>query len=207
MAEDERELEVKYFLADLNRMIDILDRLGVSLKKERVHEFNLIFDTRDRDLARSGQVLRLRKDWKSYMTFKGPDVSGADVLNRQEIQFAVSNFESAKNMLTALGFEVSMVYEKYRTLYQHNQVDITLDEMPYGDFVEIEGPTVSEIIEVSNMLGLGWDKRILVRYTDLFDDLRIRLDLDFRDLVFNEFQKLKITQYDLGVQPADMDRV
>jgi adenylate cyclase class 2 len=206
MAVDARELEVKYFITDLNRMIDKLDRLGASLKKERVHEFNLIFDTRDRDLASSGQVLRLRKDWKSYMTFKGPGVTGADVLNRQEIQIAVSNFGSAEKLLTALGFEVSMVYEKYRTLYQYDQVDITLDEMPYGDFIEIEGPTASDIMETSDMLGLSWDKRILVRYTDLFEDLRKRLDLDFRDLVFNEFQELKITQFDLGVQPADLDR-
>jgi adenylate cyclase class 2 len=206
MAVDERELEVKYFIADLTRMIDMLHRLGASLKKERVHEFNLIFDTRDRDLIRSGQVLRLRKDSKSYITFKGPGVTGADVLNRQEIQFAVSNFESAKKLLTALGFEVSMVYEKYRTLYQYNQVEVTLDEMPYGDFIEIEGPTASEIMEVSRMLGLSWEKRILVRYTDLFEELRKRLDLEFRDLVFNEFQTLKITQDDLGVQPADLDR-
>jgi len=56
------------------------------------------------------------------------------------------------------------------------------------------------------MLGLSWEKRILVRYTDLFEELRKRLDLEFRDLVFNEFQKLKITQDDLGVQPADLDR-
>ena len=184
----------------------MLHRLGASLKKERVHEFNLIFDTRDRDLIRSGQVLRLRKDSKSYITFKGPGVTGADVLNRQEIQFAVSNFESAKKLLTALGFEVSMVYEKYRTLYQYNQVEVTLDEMPYGDFIEIEGPTASEIMEVSRMLGLSWEKRILVRYTDLFEELRKRLDLEFRDLVFNDFQTLKITQDDLGVQPADLDR-
>lgn len=206
MAVDERELEVKFFIADLTKMIDLLDKLGASLNKERVHEFNLLFDTRERDLTRSGQVLRLRKDWKSYMTYKGPGVTGADVLNRQEIQFAVSNFESAKNLLTALGFEVSMVYEKYRTLYQYNQVEVTLDEMPYGDFIEIEGPTASEIMEISRILGLSWDKRILVRYTDLFEELRKKLDLDFRDLVFNEFQKLKITQYDLGVQPADMDQ-
>ena len=206
MAIDERELEIKYYIADLNRIVDLLNGLGASIKKERVHELNLKFDSRDRDLTRRGQILRVRKDSDSYITFKGPGVNDSDVLNRQEIQFAVSSFESAKKLLSTLGFDILMVYEKFRTLYRYDQVEVSLDEMPYGDFIEIEGPSVSEIRDISSKMGLNWDKRILVSYTDLFEELRNRLDLRFRDLVFNEFHGLEITQHDLGVRPADIDQ-
>lgn len=43
------------------------------------------------------------------------------------------------NLLQELGYVVSEVYEKYRTTYKLNVLQITLDEMPYGMFVEIEG--------------------------------------------------------------------
>ena len=55
-------------------------------------------------------------------------------------KFEVSSFDNAKALLEALGYRVSVMYEKYRTTYDWGGCEVTLDEMPYGDFAEIEGP-------------------------------------------------------------------
>jgi len=35
-----------------------------------------------------------------------------------------------------------MMYEKYRTTFTIGSLEVVLDELPYGNFVEIEGPIV-----------------------------------------------------------------
>jgi len=42
----------------------------------------------------------------------------------------------------ALGYAVYMMYEKYRTTFRLDNLEVVLDELPYGNFVEIEGLTV-----------------------------------------------------------------
>ena len=54
----------------------------------------------------------------------------------------VESFDQARAFLAALGYQVDMVYEKYRTKYELEGVHLDLDEMPYGDFIELEGNDV-----------------------------------------------------------------
>jgi adenylate cyclase class 2 len=96
-----------------------------------------------------------------------------------------------------------MIYEKYRTTYQLNEVIITLDEMPYGDFVELEGPNPESIQAVNQLLGLDWEARIVENYLVLFDRLRSKLSLTFHDLTFANFESLDVSPETLGVRPAD----
>ena len=78
-----------------------------------------------------------------------------------------------------------------------------LDEMPYGHFSEIEGSDTSAINQAAGNLDLSWEARIPESYTSLFDLLKEKLALTFRDLSFANFADLKITPEDLGVVPAD----
>lgn len=199
----DQELEVKFFVSDLARIEARLRSLGARLEMPRVLERNLRFDTPAGDLARAMQVLRLRQDTQAHITYKGParDAGGARL--RQEIEFVASDFDSARALIQALGFVVSMGYEKYRTTYLWSEVHVTLDEMPYGNFIEIEGSDPLTLQRVTAQLGLDWEQRVSASYVVLFDILRQRMDLAFRDLSFDNFQGLTITAGDLGVQPAD----
>ena len=127
----------------------------------------------------------------------------AGVIARREIEFAVSDFQSAQSLLETLGYQVSLMYEKYRTTYTLDGLQITLDEMPYGHFTEIEGSDTSAIHQAAENLDLSWEARIPESYTSLFDLLKEKLALTFRDLSFTNFADLKITAEDLGVVPAD----
>lgn len=203
MGQHHQELEVKLYLADLPAFKQRLENSGGQLLEERLHEINLRFDLPDGELTRTAQVLRLRQDTSARMTYKGPGETIAGVHARREIEFTVVDFESAQALLEILGYQVSLMYEKYRTTYSLEGVQVTLDEMPYGNFTEIEGSDTSAIHRVTERLGLSWDARILESYTSLFDHLQNKLGLTFRDLAFKNFVELEITPEDLGVTPAD----
>lgn len=203
MNANQTELEVKYYLADLPALEARLQALGAQPAQARVHEVNLRFDTPTLDLTNSFQVLRLRQDSAARMTYKGPGEDKDGVRLRKEIEFSVSDFDSARDLLQALGYQVTLMYEKYRTTYKLEDVEVSLDQMPYGDFAEIEGPDSASIRRASHSLGLDWERRGSESYTVLFERLRLVLSFTFRDLAFDNFRGVKVTPADLGMQPAD----
>jgi adenylate cyclase, class 2 len=115
----------------------------------------------------------------------------------------VEDFERAKEFLEALGYRVVVFYEKFRTTYVLNDVHIMLDELPYGEFVEIEGENVNEIHNIANLLGLNWDVMIKAGYHALFERVAGKYSLELSQLSFSALQKVKITPDDLDIQTAD----
>jgi adenylate cyclase class 2 len=200
----DQELEVKYLLADLPALEKRLQALGARQVAARTHEINLRFDTSDGTLDKSLQVLRLRRDQAVHLTYKGPATSQQGVRVRTEIEFTVDDFGKAQRFLEALGYQVALMYEKYRTTYLLSGVEILLDELPYGDFVEIEGSDPQAIHSVNDRLGLNWDRRAPESYITLFEALKARLGFSFRDLSFENFSSLKIAPTDLELHPADL---
>ena len=78
---------------------------------------------------------------------------------RLELEVVVSDFATTQRLLEALGYQISLVYEKYRSIYELQRVHVTLDEMPFGAFVELEGPDGATIQAVAQRLGLDWAAR------------------------------------------------
>jgi len=199
----DHEIEVKFPIANLALVEARLQSLEAQLTQARVQETNLRLDTSDQSLTRTLQVLRLRQDSQARVTYKGPGITRDGVRIRQEFEFAVSDFEAARNLFDALGYSVSMMYEKYRAMYDLDDVHVTLDEMPYGSFVEIEGPQPASIQAAATRLGLNWERRVLDSYTALFDQLRAARGFTFRDLSFANFAGMQSALATLGIQPAD----
>ena len=203
MAHSNKELEAKFYVADLGQLQETLEGLEAILVQPRVYERNLRFDTPEQKLTHSAQVLRLRQDTANHLTYKGPSDVKTGVSARTEIEFSVDNFDKAQNLLEALGYRVSMIYEKYRTVYELNNTLITIDEMPFGDFAEIEGTDRANIEKVCNQLGLIWEHRSLESYAVLFETTKKNLNLNFRDLTFENFAGIKIDASHFALSPAD----
>ncbi len=199
-----QESEVKFYVQDLPAIEQRLKELAAILVQPRTFEINLRFDTPELDLSRNMRVLRLRQDTAARMTFKGPAHGLEGVRVRQEIEFIVEDFETARALLEALGYEVSMGYEKFRTVYDLGEVHITLDELPYGNFVEIEGPDPESILDVNLDLGLVWEARAPESYVAIFDRLKKELGLEFRDLSFENFTWLEISPDQMKLPFADV---
>ncbi len=202
MSKTEQENEVKFLVRDLSAIAERLQTLGARLTHPRVHETNLRFDTSDGALTREHRVLRLRQDAGSVITYKGPAAPGQAVSMRQEIEFTVSDYQSARHLLEALGFQVAITYEKYRTMYALGSLAITLDEMPFGSFVEIEGPDAESIQAAAARLQLDWEARGLTSYLALFDQLRAARGLTAQNLTFAELHGIQASPQDLGMRYA-----
>ncbi|NWF64818.1 MAG: class IV adenylate cyclase [Chloroflexi bacterium] len=198
------ETEVKFFVNNLEQIETRLCEMKAHLIQGRVHEINLRFDNANNDLQSEFKVLRLRKDTEARFTFKGPNqVNSEDVTSRMEIECTVSDFDSAKQFLEALGFRTVAFYEKFRATYELNNVHVMLDEMPYGNFVEIEGEDVSLLRAAARQLGLKWEASVKTGYLALFTSAARALNLDPSQLSFDALKSIPISAQDLGVEAAD----
>ena len=125
---------------------------------------------------------------------------------RQEVEIGVSDFDQARKLLESLGYSLAVEYEKWRTTYHYNGLEIVLDELPFGNFCEIEGEKSEVIRSTATILALDWETRISTSYLGLFDELKRNLSLPVNNLTFEEFRNTPIIPKDLGVTPADTPR-
>ena len=199
-----QEIEAKFHVQNLRKIELRLLELKAQLIQPRVHEINLRFDRSDGELRNSFRVLRLRQDDIARFTFKGPSVEKeGGILSRQEIEFEVGDFDSAKQFLEAVGFQVVVFYEKFRTTYELNDTHIMLDELPYGSFIEIEGENVETIRSVADALGLNWEAMVKAGYHALFERVAGKYGLDVSKLSFENLEGVTIKITDMGIVAAD----
>ena len=208
MGETNQEIEAKFYVNHLDKILTRLNELESRLIQPRILETNIRFDLPDASLRSEHRVLRLRRDTEARLTYKDPSENEQGVLSRREIEFIVGDFNKAKQFLEALGYQSIFYYEKYRTTYflQSSEVSVhvMLDELPYGKFVEIEGETIEMIKEIANKLNLKWDTAIGKSYSALFEQARKILNFSFQDLSFTNFSGISVTASHLGVQAADV---
>ncbi len=191
---DYREEEMKLYVPELEPVEDRLITLGAKLKAPRVYERNVRFENADQTMTSSGTVLRLRQDTRTRLTFKEGNESGSgDVMSRFEAEVEVSDYDAMYTILYKLGFMPFMIYEKYRTTYELDEVEIVLDEMPYGNFVEMEGEG-SRLAPLRTQLELNDAPNFRAGYVSLFERVRRKLGLTFRDLTFDNFKGLSVPQ-------------
>jgi adenylate cyclase, class 2 len=183
------ETEVKFLLNNLPTLRERLLAAGAQLHKARVFERNVRFDTADSTLLSQNSLLRLRQDTAIRLTLKTPPETAEQsqqVKVMQELEVSVSDFDTMSQILTRLGYAPVQVYEKYRETFTLDGIEIVLDELPYGDFIELEGDEAA-IRQLADRLGLDWDKRILTNYLALMAQLHAHHNLPFTDLTFANF--------------------
>lgn len=105
-------------------------------------------------LTEKRAILRVRKTQsKTILTFKQRIQNEFDVKQQTEHETEVKNAEELTKIIENLGFEKNLVYEKRRKTWRFRQVEIVLDELPFGEFMEIEG-SITAIAEAEMILGI-----------------------------------------------------
>lgn len=200
----DKELEVKFYIRDFKAMEEKIISIGAKLIQARTHEYNLRFDTPDGAMSEAKNLLRLRRDIGNRLTYKGPSTTLGGVLARKEIEFDVSDFDLARKFVEALGFTRKFVYEKYRSTYDYSGHKITLDELPYGNFLEVEGPAAESIQDTAHLLNLDWEQRLPETYISIFQRIKDLDNLKFKNLTFENFQNIEVSMSRVGISPADI---
>jgi adenylate cyclase class 2 len=147
------EIEKKYRIESTCR-----ETIIASLKEAsaefigREFEENTIYSS-DR-LREIGAIIRIRKtDKRAILTFKRRIDNEFDVKQQIEHETQVSDAAAAEAIVGELGLKPALVYEKYRDTWKFRSVEIVLDKLPFGDYMEIEG-SVTAIKEAEIVLGL-----------------------------------------------------
>jgi adenylate cyclase class 2 len=181
------EIEVKFFLPNPEAVRTALTTLGASVQSN-VFEINHCYENAEKGLKQAGYLLRLRHDHSWRLTFKSkPTFNDPQFKIYRELEVGLEDGVSMNAILEALGFQPIQIYEKWRETYHWKNTTLCIDTMPFGVFMEIEGPK-TEIIAAAQRLGFEWDKRILTNYLSIFEMLRQKENLNFNDLTFTNFK-------------------
>lgn len=197
------EREVKFYLTGIKNIQRELLSAGAEIIHPRVLERNLRFDFPDGALTGAGKVLRLRQDDHARLTYKDRATNEDVISEREELEIRIDDFKTARALLEALGYEVSVQYEKYRTTYRLFNVEIDLDEMPIGIFLEIEGPDAASIRRAAEALHLNWEARASISYVGLFEKV-CEGGAQGKHLTFEQFRGRTYTAEDFGLLPAEV---
>lgn len=192
MNERNEEIEVKFVVDDADDMRRRVLALGATLEVPRTYETNITFDTGESRLRRGGRLLRLRRDRRNVLTYKEPPAQeDADFKVRNEFEVEVSDFAQARSIIEGLGFAAAMRYEKFRETFSYYGAEILLDELPVGDFMEIEA-TREEIRSIAAALGLDFGARLRGSYGDILEAVCAAYDLPLVDLTFENFAHVAV---------------
>jgi adenylate cyclase class 2 len=147
------ETEKKFVLSSDQReqVLENLKKLGAKYIREDFEENTLYSGG---ILSEKRAVLRIRKiDDKSILTYKQRIENAADVKQQIEYETVVEKAEEMEMIIESLGFEKSLVYEKRRQTWQLRTVEVLLDQLPFGQYMEIEG-SVTAIAEAEMLLDI-----------------------------------------------------
>ncbi|MER3632949.1 MAG: class IV adenylate cyclase [Blastocatellia bacterium] len=108
-------------------------------------EENIIFA--GRPLSGKRAVVRIRRMPNvAILTYKRAIDGDQDFKQHIEIETGIEDADATEQILKELGLKRALVYEKRRKCWRLKDVEVVIDRLPFGEFLEIEG-AVAGIIE------------------------------------------------------------
>jgi len=147
------EIEKKFVLSNDQReqVLENLNKFGAKLVGENLEE-NTLYS--GEILMEKRAVLRVRKiGEKTILTYKQRIENDSDFKQQIEYETVVEKAEEMEKIIESLGFEKALVYEKRRQIWHFRAVEVLLDELPFGQYMEIEG-SVTAIAEAEMLLDI-----------------------------------------------------
>ena len=146
------EIEKKYRL-DKKMLVELtakLSDLGADFSYETFEENYL---HRGGLLDERASVLRLRKtESRTTLTYKEKVPTENNFKHQIEFETDVSDVIATESIIEKLGYKLSVIYEKHRKAWHFRNVEVVLDELPFGYYMEIEGE-IDDILAVEKLLG------------------------------------------------------
>ena len=147
------EIEKKYRLPAerLDEVEAALKEIGATFEREDREE-NTIY--RGEILDRTASIIRIRRTERcSILTYKRRLENQSDTKQQIEHETEIADPEAADLIVRELGLTPRLVYEKKRKIWRRRDVEIVIDDLPFGLFMEIEGP-ITAIKEAEILLGI-----------------------------------------------------
>jgi adenylate cyclase class 2 len=162
------EIETKFAVDSFEPVREALLRAG-GVRLSRCFEENVVLDTPDRVLRGRDVLLRLRRDASGKVTLKLPVAApaGSGLKTRRELETEVADLAALEAIFAHLGYGPAMRYEKVRETWRVDASLVCLDELPFGRFIEIEGPA-DAIPALAECLGFSMRRALPQTYHALY---------------------------------------
>ena len=202
------EYEARYYYPkkELNNLINKLDNIKELTKENRLYEKTIQYDHPNTDMSfyskeidgrfririsKNDDISKCMISWKRRLF----DTQLSDVNEEEEVELTIK-YEEYENLLFIVNNVLKMKqvesYERYRTIYHNNEIEISIDEYPFGIALEIENKSNSkspkEIVEkwaqilnldINDSYKLSWDDK----YTSLCKQQNMPV---FKDVTFDK---------------------
>lgn len=189
-----QEIEAKILEISVPDVESTLAKLGAKKTHERLFR-SISFDYPGFPLDKQAAWVRLRDEGdKITLAFKQrlgvTDLhKGTNDSGMEEIEFTVSDFETAKHFLLKLGLIEKFSQEKKRTTWTKGSVSYDIDTWPrLKPYLEVEGKTWEEVDAAIVELGFTLANKKICSATQIYEMEGIR-DKDYIKMTFAEFVK------------------
>ena len=162
------ETEIKVKIEDIEGFCLQLNALNPQVRAERHFEDNYLLDFPDGRLKSGRCLLRIRfAKGCCFLTFKGPSQPAGIFKTREELETGVEDGTAMLQTLERIGMSVCFRYQKYRREFALDQVHVTVDETPIGNYVELEG-TEDGIRALAHRMGIAEARFLRLSYYSLY---------------------------------------
>jgi adenylate cyclase class 2 len=191
------EIEAKFILDDPDAVRSSLLRLGAASHGKHT-EMNIRLDDDRGSLSERLTVLRVRRITTSdrttdILTVKTPEQSTDPAISaRREIEMPIGSGPDLIAALDVLGYRPFLSYEKRREVYSLDGVEVVLDELPFGWFVELEG-AAEAIRSLAGKLGFDLLDAVQLSYIECCQIVRQKLGLSTTEITFESLKDHAVT--------------
>jgi len=162
------EYEATFENIDKEEIRKKLKKIGAKLLKPEFLQKRVVFNLPKGHEIKGGW-LRVR-DEGDKVTMSLKVVDGIKIENQKEICLRIDNFNEAVKFLETTGCRKKAYQESKRELWEIDGVDICIDEWPFLEpYVEIEGKSEKEVVEVAKRLGFDYKKALFCSVDTLYN--------------------------------------
>ena len=161
------EIEIKFKIKKIDDVRKkLLDLGGIFKKPYKQTTYGFFSD----NSIEKGIFPRIRDEHgKIVLTVKVRSQKKTNYFERKEYSVKISNVEEGVDIMKSLGYNQIRVFKKVREEWGFKDVEVVLDELYFGVYIEIEGQK-EKIEEMVKKLGFENKERITKAYLGLEDD-------------------------------------
>lgn len=164
-----KEIEIKFKIEKRDQIEKKLLKLGGIPKKFYKQKTYCFFSENSRE---KGIFPRIRKEQGvAVLTVKVKSKKKTNYFERKEYSVKLDNIKEGISVLKALGFTKIGEFTKERQEWRFSKVEIMLDKLYFGTFLEIEG-SKKNIENMVKLLGFRNKERIIKSYLRIEDDYK-----------------------------------
>jgi len=192
-----KEIEIKFRVADVDRLQRKLRAAGFRLITPRTHELNTLYDLPGDVLRRRKELLRIRRYGTEWLLTHKSGSRQARHSSRMELETKVEDGKKMDAILRLLGYSPSFRYEKFRAEWGQEPGKVVVDKTPIGNFAEIEGPA-RWIDAIAKALGIERKEYITKNYASLFAEWKREQKSTAGEMTFKAVKNARVVRRPKG---------